>query len=238
MSSAETDEIIVGEAKIAIIAALPREIAGIVRGTRPDPALRGRGIHVYRAAHAVIVAAGMGASRVTLAAEAALRESGVELIVSAGLAGACSAEIAAGEVIEARMVIEAKTGERFSCGTSSAEHVLVTSETIAGVREKARLHGSYGAAMVDMEAATVARLAAARGLQFRAIKGISDAHDFEMESLSRFADARGHFRTGAFALHTALRPGNWKSAMRLGRESNQALAKLWASLNGLIESAS
>lgn len=238
MPSAETDEAIVSEAKIAIVAALPREIAGIVRGTRSDPEMRERGIHVHRTARAVVVAAGMGASRVTLAVQAALEEAGIELLVSTGLAGACSAEIAAGEVVEAGTVIDAKTGERFFCDTMAAEHVLVTSEAIAGVREKARLRGSYQAAMVDMEAATVARLAAARGLPFRAIKGISDAHDFEMESLSRFADARGHFRTGAFALHTALRPGSWSQAMRLGRESNRALERLWSGLSALIEPAS
>ncbi len=115
--------------------------------------------------------------------------------------------------------------------------MLVTTETIAGVREKARLHNSYNAALVDMEAATVARLALARGLRFRSIKGISDAHDFELESLSRFADRRGHFRTAAFALHTTMRPRTWSSAMRLGRESNRALTRLWDELRVLIHSA-
>ena len=95
---------------------------------------------------------------------------------------------------------------------------------------KRDLRESYNAALVDMEAATVARLALARASRFRAIKGISDAHDFEMEAMSRFADAHGHFRTAAFALHTALRPQTWSSAMRLGRESNRALTKLWAEL--------
>lgn len=216
--------------KIAIIAALPREIAGIVRGTRPDSELQARGIHLHHTDRAVIVAAGMGSARVTLAVQAALREPGIELMVSAGLAGACSPEVAAGGLVEASTVIDAKTGERFSCDSSGIGGVLVTTESIAGIREKARLFVSYNAAMVDMEAATVARLAAARGLRFRAIKGISDAHDFEMESMSRFADSRGHFRTGAFALHTALRPGSWGSAMRLGRASNRALTLLWANL--------
>ena len=223
------------EAKIAIIAALPREIAGIVRGARPDPELRQRGIHLHRIDGAILAAAGMGASRVSLAVEAALRDSGVELLVSTGLAGACAPEIAAGGLVEATIVIDAKTGEHYSCDAPGIERVLVTTEAIAGIREKARLHESYNAAIVDMEAAAVARLALARGLCFRAIKGISDAHDFEMESLSRFANSRGHFRTGAFALHTALHPASWNSAMRLGRESNRALAKLWASLRTLID---
>lgn len=226
------------EPKIAIIAALPREIAGLTRGTRPDSELRQRGIHLYRIDGAVVVAGGMGSSRVTLALDAALYIEGIEAVVSTGLAGACSPAIRAGEVVEATTVVDAMTGERFPCASSNAERVLVTTEAIAGVREKTRLRESYNAALVDMEAAAVARLALARGLQFRAIKGISDAHDFEMESMSRFADPHGHFRTGAFALHTALRPQNWGSAMRLGRESNRALTKLWAKLRTLIDSAS
>ncbi len=224
--------------KTAIIAALPREIAGLIRGTRPNPELRQRGAYLYHIDGAVVVAAGMGATRVTLALDAALRLEGIELVVSTGLAGSCSPEIRAGEVIEATTVADAKTGERFPCAASGAERVLVTTERVAGVREKARLHESYNAALVDMEAATVARLALARNLRFRAIKGVSDAHNFEMESLSRFADARGHFRITAFALHTALRPRNWSTAIRLGRESNRALTKLWAELLTLINSAS
>jgi adenosylhomocysteine nucleosidase len=220
--------------KVAIVAALPREISGLVRGIPPDSEMRRRGIHLHRGSNAVIVAAGMGSARVTPAVEAALREPGIELLVSTGLAGACSPAIPAGEVFEASTVIDAMTGERFDCEVSSFQHVLVTAEAVAGAREKARLHASYNAAFVDMEAATVARLAAAKGLRFRAIKGISDGHDFEMESMSRFADARGQFRTAAFALHIALRPANWRSAMYLGRESNRALTKLWNQLRCLI----
>lgn len=180
----------------------------------------------------------MGASRVTLAVDAALRTEGIELVVSTGLAGACSPEVRAGDVVEATTVIDAKTGEQYPCAVTDPERLLVTTEMIADIREKARLRESYNAVLVDMEAATVARLALARALRFRAVKGISDAHDFEMESMSRFADVRGHFRTAAFALHTALRPPKWSSAMRLGRESNRALTKLWDDLRTLINSLS
>lgn len=225
------------EPKIAIVAALRRELAGLVRGTRPDAELRQCGVHFFRIDGAVVAAAGMGSSRATLAVDAALRAEEIELVISTGLAGACSPGIRSGEVVEATTVVDAGTGERFPCAASGSECILVTTETIAGVREKARLHESYNAALVDMEAATVARLALARGVRFRAIKGISDAHDFEMESMSRFADPRGHFRTTAFALHTALRPQHWSSAMRLGRESNRALAMLWAELRNVITSS-
>jgi adenosylhomocysteine nucleosidase len=234
VSSTEADEGLMP--RIAVIAALPSEVAGLVRGTRPDRELLGSGIRLHRVGNAVIAAGGMGATRVALALDAALRDEAVGLVISAGLAGSCSAEISAGELVEATVVVDAKTGERFVCDQQGMTgQVLVTTEAIAGVKEKSRLHESYGAGMVDMEAATVARLAAARGVRFRAIKAISDAHDFEMESMSRFADDRGQFRTGAFALHTALRPASWSSAMRLGRDSNRALAKLWPELAQIIQ---
>ena len=212
--------------RLAIIAALPREIAALVRGTKPDAELLSRGIHLHRLPHAIVVAGGMGSQRVTQAFQAAVAAVPISTVLSTGLAGACTATLAVGDVVEATTVIEARTGERFAAKASQTPHILVTTETIASIREKARLAETYAAAIVDMEAATVARLAAAHSLSFRVIKAISDAHDFELESLARFAGKNGHFRTGAFALHTVLRPQSWPKAMQLGRASTLALANL------------
>jgi len=222
--------------RLAIIAALPREIAALVRGTKPDAELLRRGIHLHRLSHAIVVAGGMGSHRVTQAFQAAVAAAPITTVVSTGLAGACTATLAVGDVVEATTVIEARTGERFSARASQTPHILVTTETIASIREKARLAETYAAAIVDMEAATVARLAAAHSLSFRAIKAVSDAHDFELESLARFAGKNGHFRTGAFALHTALRPQSWPKAMQLGRASTGALANLHKALLEAIAS--
>ena len=218
---------------IAIVAALPREIAGLVRGVKADRALLARGIHLHRLEEAIVVAAGMGETRAAIAVEAALAAGEVTELISAGLAGACSDALRPGAVCEATVVIDARTGERYETGAAGGT-VLVTGTAIAGVREKARLAASYGAGMVDVEAATVARLALAHGLAFRAIKGISDAHDFEMASLARFAGDNGHFRTRAFAVHTALRPHRWGAAMKLGRASTRALRALHEVLGGLV----
>jgi adenosylhomocysteine nucleosidase len=223
------------KSSIVIVAALPREIAPLVRGNTADPKWRKRGVWMYRLPQAIIVAAGMGADRATLAMEAALRDHAASLVVSTGLAGSCSAELKPGEVVEARTVVDALTGERWSAEASGGV-VLATGSAIADVREKRRLRESYGASMVDMEAATVARLAAARGVPFRAIKGISDAHDFELASLAAFTGPRGEFRTAAFALHTALRPGRWAATMKLGKDSAQAIEELSLALRRLIGS--
>ena len=223
---------------VAIIAALPREIAAVVRGTKADAALVKDGVWLYRADGAVFVAAGMGAERAAIAVEAALATGEATMLVSAGLAGGCSAGIVAGSVIEANVVVDARTGERFVSAAEpkgrSRSVTLASTESIASVREKARLAASYGAMLVDMEAATVARLARATGLPFRAIKGVSDGYDFEMSSLAMFAGGHGSFRTGAFALHTALRPWEWGKAIKLGRGSSRALAGLEVALRQVI----
>ena len=210
----------------AVIAALPREVRGLVGRTRPAPDMLSAGIHLYRLPTAVVVTAGMGAARATLAFAAVWEAFRPACVISAGLAGGCSVSAAAGSVFEAGLVVSAATGERFRADGGEASQVLVTTATIAGMGEKARLAAAYNATMVDMEAATVGRLAAAHGLRFRAVKGISDAHDFELASLGRFAGAHGQFRTAAFAMHTALRPHHWRHAARLGRESNRALGAM------------
>ena len=216
----------------AIIAALPREVAGLVRGLHPDAVARRVGVFTYVLPRAVVVCAGMGTVRATLAVEAAMKLGEVSMLVSAGLAGACHPEIRVGSVVEAKVVIDSLSGERFEADCARGG-TLVTSHTIANVREKERLYASYGADIVDMEAATVARLAAMRGLPFRAIKAVSDGHDFELSSLGRFASPHGHFRTRAFALHTALRPRQWRKTMQLGAASQRALANLTEALKGL-----
>lgn len=221
--------------KIAIIAALQREIEELVRGMPADAALRRQGIYLYRMPKAVVVAAGMGSARAELGVKAALEEGGIDLFISIGLAGACTADLHAGEVVEAGIVVDGQSGTRYAAGQGS-DLVLVSIDSIASVREKARLSRNYLAAMVDMEAATVARLAMEKGVTFRAIKGISDAYDFdfEWESEAPFADEHGHFRTAAFARYVALRPHYWTKAIQLGRNSQRALVSLTKRLRQIV----
>ncbi len=102
--------------RIAMIAALPREIAGLVRGTAADAALRKEGVWLYRVEGAVVVAAGMGKERAAVAVEAALAGGEVGMLISTGLAGACVPGVEAGSVMEAGVVVDAETGERVCCG--------------------------------------------------------------------------------------------------------------------------
>jgi adenosylhomocysteine nucleosidase len=211
-----------------MIAALPREVSGLVKGWECRE-LQGR-ISVYTNGHAVVACAGMGEARAALAVQAAMDAMPVTALISVGLVGACDPALRVGEIVRAGVVIDGRTGERFESTDSGARQVLVTEEAIASVAEKARVRASFGASAVDMEAAGVARIARARGLEFKAIKAVSDEADFEVEALRKFATAEGQFREGAFALHAAMRPAMWGKVISLGRNSGAAVTALTEAL--------
>lgn len=206
----------------AIIAALPREVKHLVRGWQ-EHRLPGK-IIAYTNDLAVIACAGMGAARAALAVQAALSLKPVTALLSVGLAGACNPSLRVGDIVRAGVVVDAHTGERFSNPLFS--DTLITTSVIASVKEKQRLYASYQASAVDMEAATVARLAQAHDIPFRAIKAISDEASFEMQELARFATSDGQFREAAFAAHAAVRPYLWPKLFALAGNSKRALQSL------------
>jgi adenosylhomocysteine nucleosidase len=209
-----------------IIAALPREINPLVQGWKRQqcPA----GVVVYTDGQAVVACAGMGAARAELAVNAAMAAMPITHLLSVGLAGACDPNLRVGDIVRAGVVIDSRTGDQFA--NDSHTRVLVTSNTLASVGDKQVFFRLYGAAAVDMEAATVARLARDRGIDFDAIKAISDESNFEVKELARFATSDGQFREGAFALHAVLHPAMWGTVIALGRNSNKALAALTTTL--------
>jgi adenosylhomocysteine nucleosidase len=214
----------------AIIAALPREVKGLVRGWR-EHRLPGK-IFVYTKDSAIVACAGMGASRATLAVQAAMQAGPVTALLSVGLAGACDPELQVGDIVRAGVVVDTQSGERYS--NSQFEQVLVSAPTITSVREKQRLRESYGASAVDMEAAAVARIAQAHGLQFEAIKVISDGATFELQELARFATSDGQFREAAFATYAAVRPYLWAKLFHLAGNSKRAVELLTSELESRL----
>lgn len=214
----------------AIIAALPREVKALVRGWR-EHRLPGK-VTAYTNDFAVVACAGMGAERATLAVQAALSLKPVTSLLSAGLAGACDPALRVGDIVRAGVVVDARTGERFS--NSIFEQTLITTSAIADSKEKQRLYASYQASAVDMEAATVARLAEAHHFSFRAIKSISDESTFEMQELAQFATPDGQFREAAFAAHSALRPQLWPQLFALAGNSKRAVQALTTELESQL----
>ena len=215
----------------AIIAALPREVKPLVRGWKRHQ-LPGN-IRAYTNDFAVVVCAGMGTARATLAVQAAISLKPVTTLLSVGLAGACDPSLHVGDIMRAGVIVDTQSGERFT--DSQFKQVLVSTTAIASVREKQRLNASYGAVAVDMEAATVARIAQAHGLAFHAIKAISDDATFELHEVARFATSDGQFREAAFAAHAALRPQLWSKLVQLAGNSNRAINALTKELESQLD---
>jgi adenosylhomocysteine nucleosidase len=222
------------------IAALRREIAGLVKGKgwQADHSRRTRNIHVYAHDDAIVACAGMGAARASLAIEAALALGPASELVSVGWAGACDLKFHVGAVIRPSILIDAKTGERFFLvdpATTEAAEIVVTVAAPAGVTAKHRLRISYSASAVDMEAAAVARIAQARELPFSAIKAISDEADFELPDMQQFSTSDGQFQESEFALYVAFRPWLWKSVLTMAKGSRLAAERLRAEIEAHIQ---
>ena len=158
----------------------------------------------------------------------------IDLVISIGWAGALTAECKAGEAYNAAGVFDARTGERFNCDAGAGPQWLVTSPRVADEAEKRRLASTYKAALVDMEAAGVARLAAMRGIPFYCIKGVSDPLEAKLPDFNRFIDAAGQFQTPRFVLFALLRPWIWPALVQMGENSKKASQSIAKRLNELL----
>lgn len=214
--------------QIGIIAALPAELHPLVREwPRTDQVSVGQigGVQCFAAAE------GMGAAAATRSFAAVRSAAGVlDAVVSYGWAGALTCGLQAPTVHTLASVVDARTGERYVTASpppqNGAPLRLVTLGHVARADEKRALAERYQAVLVDMEAATVARLAQARGIDFYCVKGISDSYTDVLPDFNPFLDARGQLRMLGFGAHALLRPRFWPALMRLGSNSKEAAQQL------------
>jgi len=209
--------------RVAIIAAMPGELQPFVRGW-PHSSRNGIRFWAQRNKEEEWMAACSGAGQAAATrAFAGIEDGGpVDLVFSVGWAGALRAEIATGSAHNVAGVIDVSTGERFHCEAGAGDLWLATSPCVAGEAEKRRLDETYGAALVDMEAAAIARLAAMRGIPFYAIKGVSDGFNARLPDFNPFLAADGSFRLIPFALFSVVRPWYWPALIRMGENSKRA----------------
>ena len=130
-----------------------------------------------------VVCGGGDAKRTGAALEAALA-SGANGIVSFGTAGGLAPQLAPGDWVVADAIVT--EAERWPCDPAWAANLMKllpgamralvagAQEPIAGAVAKQALHQRTGAAAVDMESATAARVAAEYGLPLVACRGIVD----------------------------------------------------------------
>jgi adenosylhomocysteine nucleosidase len=219
---------------LLLIAALSGELKPLVthrgvKGWRRVPSTKGT--EVWERTHAdgrwLAVCAGMGARRAVLAFAEAEKTMQPDAVCSIGWAGALDAGIRSGEVWGASLVVDTQTGERFRpANCLEGSPVLVTSARVADSKEKARLAASYGAGLIDMEAAAVARIALGKGIPFYCMKAVSDDSSADLPDINPFIGLDGQLNILPFLLHIALRPASWAGLAKLGRNSNAAAKNL------------
>jgi adenosylhomocysteine nucleosidase len=213
--------------KVAIVAALEREVSGLIRNwSRVDRDYEGRKFVFFERDELVLVCGGIGVQAARRAAEAVVALYRPGLLQSVGFAGALDASLHVGDVFAPGIVVDARDGSRVEIEGGDGKTTLVTFMAVAGIDQKANLAQAYGAQAVDMEAAAVAAAARPHGIHFAATKVISDELSFEMPQMDRFIDSQGQFRTASFALFAAFRPWLWSRVAQLASNSRKAARAL------------
>jgi adenosylhomocysteine nucleosidase len=146
-----------------------------------------------------------------------------------------TSELAPGTAHNAAGVIDIRTGERFRCDAGAGELWLATSPRVADTAEKQRLAAAYGASLVDMEAAAIARLAQMRGIPFYCVKGISDGYADKLPDFNRFIAGNGQFMLARFILFVLPRPWHWLALARMGENSRMAAQAIRKSLLEILD---
>lgn len=220
--------------RTAIVAAFPGELKPLVRGW---PHSSRNGIHFWAQRDAedewITACAGAGQDAATRAF-AAIEDGGpIDLVFSVGWAGALRSSSVPGVAYNVAGVVDIRTGERFHCDAEAGEVWLVTSHRVCDEEEKRRLASTYGAGLVDMEAAAVARLATMREIPFYCIKGVSDSLTARLPDFNRFL-LNGQLQWGRLALFAFLRPWYWPALLEMGENSKKAAQNIAESLHEFL----
>lgn len=217
--------------RTAIIAAFPGELKPLVRGW-PHSSRNGIRFWAQRDAEDEWIAACAGAGQdAATRAFAAIEDGGpIDLVFSVGWAGALRGSIGPGAAYNVAGVVDVRTGERFNCDAEAGDVWLVTSHRVCEEDEKRRLASTYGAGLVDMEAAAVGRLAAMREIPFYCIKGVSDSLTARLPDFNRFLSQDGQFQIGRLVLFSILRPWYWPALLEMGENSRKASQNIAESL--------
>jgi adenosylhomocysteine nucleosidase len=209
---------------------MPVELASLLGKLTPQQV---NGVKLFALDGAVIAIGGIGEKCARHAAETVVDYGQPTILLSAGIAGAVSPALKVGDVGRIKEVVDTSSGERYP--TRGGEWVLATSQDVSDATEKQELRRKYGADVVDMEAAAVAQVARERGVEFAALKSISDDAGFAMPPLMRFVDQNGQFSMGRFLLFVAFRPKWWPALTKMRANAAVASANLCREVEHLIE---
>ena len=220
---------LVSTAKIAIVAAIEREVWPLVKDwPRKEANFAGRWYQFFEREDIVVVCGGIGSAAARRATEAILGLYRPRLVISAGFAGGLDPALAMGDALRPRVILNGGDGSRTDAG--SGQGVLISFPHVASPEQKAKLRQAYGAQAVDMEASAVAESAQAHGVRFTACKVIFDTSGTALPPFELFVGPDGKFHVLRFLGYVAVRPWLWWKVERWARETARAATNLCAAL--------
>jgi len=221
---------------VAVVAAMAEELAGIRRrSTGPRGRLEVGGAHAVTLGERPVVLSviGEGPHNAARATETLLETVALSGVVIVGVAGGLTSDLQPGALLVGREVLaggapapppDPRWLERIPNDPAVHRGTIVSLASMLCTREsksaaRARL-GRSGSAAVDLETATVAKVAASRGVPYIAVRAISDTAGESLPlDFNRFRDDSGRIDRFRVARHSMLRPGLvaplWRSRRRL-----------------------
>jgi hopanoid-associated phosphorylase len=185
-----------------------------------------------------------GSDNSTLAGkiEAAIAR-GARAILSFGICGALSPDLAVGAVVigteivstDARWRADKKWSDALARACEATSSVIAGSDSLLLTgAAKAVLHRETGAVAADMESHIVARVASARGFPFAVLRAVSDDAHHALPPAAAFAlDEQGRVDYSAVMLSLLDEPSQFRALIRTARDTNIAMKALLRCLERL-----
>jgi adenosylhomocysteine nucleosidase len=234
------------EGCLGVVAAMPQEIAPLLRRMKGYQKEQAAGFNLYRftldGTPVVLIESGMGPAHAAAATGTLISLASPKLILNFGFAGAVLPGIEVGELVLAGLVLLLEAGRLTKApqpdlrlsdllfeACASAPLVLhrgcfltaatiMNKKTVAGILDKEVAHP-----VLEMETAAVLRVASQAGIPVVAIRGVSDAAQEELGfSLEEFCDEELRISLPRVLRSVALKPWIIPQLLKLSGDSRKA----------------
>ena len=188
----------------------------------------------YRGGALDVICAG---TRAAYLAARAQRFESAALVISAGVCGALSPDLAEGDLVVPETVVSGtrRHATMLMPELRRAGTLVSVDEIVATAEQKARLWVETGALACDMESAAVLEWAAARGLRAAVVRGVSDRASRGVPSdLAAVVEPDGRVRTTRAVRAVLSRPRAIPEAMMLMSGTSAALKSVAAALAAIV----
>lgn len=239
-----------GTGSVGVVAAMPQEIAPLLRriGSYRKQRVAGCNLYLFELSGVpvALIESGMGPRHAAAATAALIERTAPDLLVNFGFAGAVLPELQVGDLVVAERVLlfeggvlselprpDAELGRRVSQalaalplpayrGSFITAAAITNKQALAGLLDSGTAHP-----VLEMETAALRREAGRAGIPVIAVRGISDAAQEELDfSLEEFCDAELQIRLPRVLWTVARKPWIIPQLIRLSGNTRRAGEKL------------